>query len=576
MRYFIKNRKIQKEKGFSLLEIVMALAITAIATASLIQLSSDAQEQIKASAIADQMKVIYQASQAYLQANSQALATATAGGVISIPVATTVAGGLPPAGYNGALPSLQGGGYLPGAFINSNGYGQQMVVLFRMDPVNPGNIEGMVATIGGSTITDANLGRIANRIGAPGGAYMHNPPSATPFGTIAGVGGGWSTQASGWTSASGPLTYGHPMAYLSLAQSTALTDYLYRYNIGIPEANTMHTDLIMSGANPAIGGQARNNIDQAGTVDTTGVSNTAATDVYVNQPLSVSGGVGTNGLDPSNPAEMPNGWSGVTTQQVYANTLATGVGGQVNAMIDQNGNGNVVTWTVGSNLSVGGNANVNGFANVNGYANIGGTANIGGGLASYGPTSLFNDLYLEGGSGGGIIDWPNFNMYMGPYYGNNGPWLYISAAGINVPGQIYASGQIQGNGITTNQQAGVGWGCQSGTIAINNNGGGLLWCQYGSFQSVQQTFNEGSASWQLGQNTYWTNNGPYPTYINVTCPWSQPNSEVELIISNQYGQQQLQWGDGGANYGIVPVGGNVYIGAPYANSYQGCYVNLRW
>ena len=572
MRYFIKNRKIQKEKGFSLLEIVMALAITAIATASLIQLSSDAQEQIKASAIADQMKVIYQASQAYLQANSQALATATAGGVISIPVATTVAGGLPPAGYNGALPSLQGGGYLPGAFINSNGYGQQMVVLFRMDPVNPGNIEGMVATIGGSTITDANLGRIANRIGAPGGAYMHNPPSATPFGTIAGVGGGWSTQASGWTSASGPLTYGHPMAYLSLAQSTALTDYLYRYNIGIPEANTMHTDLIMSGANPAIGGQARNNIDQAGTVDTTGVSNTAATDVYVNQPLSVSGGVGTNGLDPSNPAEMPNGWSGVTTQQVYANTLATGVGGQVNAMIDFNGNGNVVTWTVGSNLSVGGNANVNGSANISQ------TAVVGGGFAAYGQASLFQGLFMEGGSGGGIIDWPGFNMFMGPYYGNNGPWLYISAAGINVPGQIYASGQIQGNGITTNQYAGVGWGCQSGTIAINNGGtgygsGGLLWCQNGSFQSVQQTFNEGAASFGIPQYyNGWTNNTGYAAFADVTCPWWPAQGDVQLWVNGAQGGQEYQWQDGGANETIVPAGGYLSV----AGRWGGCALNLRW
>ena len=492
--------------GFSLLEMSMALALAAIATAGMIEISSDSQSQIKAYGAAEQIKQVYQAAENYLQANAQTIATLVGGGVISIPVAQTTPGGLPPPGY-GPLPSLQGGGFLPGSFVNSNGYGQQMVLLFRRDPMNPGNIEGLVATIGGSPITDNNLGRIANRIGAAGGAYMAHPPQNTPVGTIAGVGGGWSTPASGWSSASGSLTYGHAMAYLSSAQAGALADYLYRYNIGIPEANTMNTDINMSGAAPGTTAAIRNNINGAGTVDTEALTNTGGSEIAVTNDMALTGKIGTVGLDPE--IGMPPGWAGgVHTYDAYAEgTLGAGQGGQVNSYLNSSGYG-----AVSQNFVVGNSLSVNNGANIS------------------------NGVFLTGNA---LIDWPNYGMYLGP----SGNWLWwggpsnggFAAQNFFAAGNVSANGIVEGNqGIATGLYANQGWGCgPNGLIAINNNGGGMLFCTYGTWQTgAQSPFSQEvqyscyGQTWVGGQNnsgvtqfiTAWTGavRGGINAYVNYS------------------------------------------------------------
>ena len=395
--------------GLSLLEVVMALVISTVAAVGMMQISSDAQDQIKASAVAEQLKQVYQASQAYMQANSQALVTATASGVVAIPVAKITPTGVVPPGYNGNLPSLQGGGYIPGSFVNANGYGQQLTLLFRRDPLNPANVEGLVISSGGTPIKDNNLGRIANRIGAPGGAYMLSPPAGTAAGTILGVGGGWSTTAAGWTNGVGALTYGHPMAYLSMAQSSALTDYLYRDNIGIPEANTMHTDITMNGALPGTSATIRHNINEAGIVDVQTLTNTAGTAVAVAGEVAATGPIGVNGLDPV--IGMPAGWTtGVHAPALYAeNILGSGPpGGPPNSWMDYNGNG--------------------GFAQ---------SVNIGNSLTVANGANISNGVFVQGS---GIIDWPAFGIYI---TAAAGPWIeVIGGKGLYVQNTVSAGASM--------------------------------------------------------------------------------------------------------------------------------------
>ena len=543
-------RRGMREAGFSLLEMAMALALVAIATAGAIQVSSDSQSQIKAYAAAEQIKEVYQAAQSYLQANSQALAAATAGGVISIPVATTVAGGAPPPGY-GVLPSLQGGGYLPGSFVNSNGYGQQLALLFRRDVLNPGNIEGLVATIGGSPITDNNLGRIANRIGAPGGVYMARPPSNVPNGTITGVGGGWSTQAGGWNSGSGQLTYGHAMAYLSTAQSGALADYLYRYNIGIPEANTMNTDITMNGAVPGTGAITRHNINAAGTVDTMALTNTGGTEIAVSNDMALTGKIGVAGLDPE--IGMPSGWEGgVHTYDAYAEgTLGAGTGGQVNSYLNSSGYGSVSqNFSVGNGLSVGNGA------------------------------SISNGVFL---SGNASIVWPAFNSYLAP----TGQWLWVGTAqnaglaaeNFYADQNISAAGVISAQqGIATQLDAPSGGSCSpSGLIAISETDGGMMFCTNGTWQEVTRApFSQEVGGGCYGQTSIGSQNTSPYTQLVVAYTGAVRGGLSGYVGQNLVAQQinNMSGGESQASVTFVVPSGSNWLVSEYILGSWAPYVCL--
>jgi prepilin-type N-terminal cleavage/methylation domain-containing protein len=166
------TKKLTRHQGMSLVEVALALAVGGVALASLNVVASDSQSQIKDAAVASQISQIYTAANAYLKTNSTALFNATAAGPVSIPVAVAVPGGtLPPS--PAGLPSLQGGGYLPASFVAMNSYGQGYALVFRRDALNPAtNVEGLVQTTGHTKIKDIDLGRIAQKVGAAGGAIM--------------------------------------------------------------------------------------------------------------------------------------------------------------------------------------------------------------------------------------------------------------------------------------------------------------------------------------------------------------------------------------------------------------------
>ncbi|KXV05729.1 hypothetical protein AD930_11400 [Acetobacter malorum] len=125
----------------------------------------------------------------------------------------------------------------------------------------------MVYTTGGAKIKDADIGRIGQKLSAAGGGYYSRASSARPAGTISGVGGGWSYPASDLAGDYATPTPGHVAASGQFTISGGLADFLYRNDIGVHEANTMHTDIDMTQNNL----RAVNEIDNVN--PTTGVSN---------------------------------------------------------------------------------------------------------------------------------------------------------------------------------------------------------------------------------------------------------------------------------------------------------------
>jgi type II secretory pathway pseudopilin PulG len=256
----------RKNKGFSLLEVGLAIGVTALTLTSLLHVRSDGADAVKAAAAADQITQIQQAAQIYVNNNfSSKYLVEPNGQVDTLQVADLVSAGLLPAGVTSA-----------------NAYGQKIsVVLTRGTQAADGlPVEnGLVVTTDGKTVDDKNLGRILARIGAAGGAVLSDPPPGVPANTILGYGGGWSASASTYGVAAG-----HAVATLNFgANSTQFGDQLYRNYLGFPEAQTMHVPLNLNGNDlensgavrfgnsagstcqePASGQTAENQMDAAG------------------------------------------------------------------------------------------------------------------------------------------------------------------------------------------------------------------------------------------------------------------------------------------------------------------------
>lgn len=244
--------------GFSLVEVALSIGLAGVALAFLEQGADDASRQVKDAAVADRIKEVYNAATAYVQANPGLVSSIPVGGSISLPVAKTSA--------SGAIPvnSLQSGGYLPSTFVDSNAYHQSSAVIIRQP--SAGNIEALVTTVGGDIISDVDLGRVAAKVGADGGVVDSTPPPGITAGTMLGVGGGWQEPASNWTTSGITPSAGHAVAVNYASQVNALQDFLYRNNIGIAEANRMHTAIDMThNALNSVG--TINNTDQTTGVD---------------------------------------------------------------------------------------------------------------------------------------------------------------------------------------------------------------------------------------------------------------------------------------------------------------------
>jgi hypothetical protein len=252
-------------KGLGLLEIGLGLGLLGVFLAGSSRENSNQVQDAKANSAADHIAQTAAASKEYMRAyRSQLLAATTVGGsALGISVGRRSWSGVIPSGPSEApgLPSVQGGGFLPSSYVDRNPY-QAHHILYVRQPV-AGTLEGIVSARWGQDVPDRALARIMSRLGAPGGAVLNRPASGD-LSKLQGTGGAWEISAADrslWAYNSGTyIESRRPVYNLAMSDQGTIKDYLYRNDIGIPEANTMRTALIMG--NNDINAVARLNANQ--------------------------------------------------------------------------------------------------------------------------------------------------------------------------------------------------------------------------------------------------------------------------------------------------------------------------
>ncbi|MTH97588.1 shufflon system plasmid conjugative transfer pilus tip adhesin PilV [Roseibium sp. RKSG952] len=234
-RFFESRRR----RGMTLIETALVLAVFAVVTAAIVTSMAENAELTRARAVSMKMIEVKEAAHNYIKANYATLVSKAP----KAPGATVVRAGRSSGGSSAPAGSLQAEGFLPDSFIDVNGYGQRHALLIQSTSAN--QINALVVSYGGRQIPDATLARISSMIGAAGG-YVPTKPLAGDAGQVVGAYGGWRTSFTRWGPASTRPSQGRVAATLAFEDGSLLTDYLYRNDIGIPEANRMNTDIDMN------------------------------------------------------------------------------------------------------------------------------------------------------------------------------------------------------------------------------------------------------------------------------------------------------------------------------------------
>lgn len=333
-------------RGLSLIETALAMAVMAVMLVFMIQMLQGDNDRIIAKNTADRLVEVSTAAHDYMSANyANLLTTAPTSGAVVIPAGRTTMGGAVPVG------SLQEKGFLPPSFVDANRFQQNTALLVHK--VDSTTLEGLVTTYGGRDIPDRILGMIAKYVGPAGGYVPTLYVSASDTGYILGVDGGWRSQASSWGSSSSKPVKGHVATTSAFNDGGIIKDYLYRIDIGNPEANRMYTAIDMNS-------NAINNISKLSGVvdavsggkavivgDTTDPNTLRATrDIWADQDVKATRDVSA-GRNVTAAADVKAGNNVSATANVTA-------GGNVTAAGSLNGGSLAVTndGTVGGNLTV--------------------------------------------------------------------------------------------------------------------------------------------------------------------------------------------------------------------------------
>lgn len=184
----------------------------------------------RAAVTAQQQKQLIAAATTYVQQNSgavQAIATPTTPAVITV-----------------AMMQAAGVDLLPASFSATNPYGQT----WQVEVLEPtaGNLQALVMSTGGTTLTDAQSTKIAAIVGAAGGFIPQNDSGIYPSAAANAYGSfaGWTIPTTNYTGVTG----GHLAALLTFNNGQLVSNYLYRNAVpGQPQLNTMNTALNMGG-----------------------------------------------------------------------------------------------------------------------------------------------------------------------------------------------------------------------------------------------------------------------------------------------------------------------------------------
>lgn len=205
-------------RGFSLLEMALALGLSGIVLGGAWQLMTTTSSQSEAAGLANHALTVARATSDYLANNRTAvlaqLPDLTTNSVTRLKVTSTDTG-------NAALTDMQTYGALNSGFTNQNSYGQSYAVYVRRQDGGAVGVDdadrliGLVITTGGQEIADSMGSIVSTRIGAAGGFFYagDNPASPTAATTIRGTSGGWGlsslSSTAGWSTIGGVATRGH-------------------------------------------------------------------------------------------------------------------------------------------------------------------------------------------------------------------------------------------------------------------------------------------------------------------------------------------------------------------------------
>lgn len=250
-----RSRRSRRRKAMTLIEAAMALGLFSLAAAYAVTQVANYLENVKARNVAEKMVEVSEASAGYVKANYAALVSSTAVGAVK-----TIAIGRANATASPPVDSVQDQGFLPSSFIDINGYGQRHALLVKR--VSASRLEALVTTYSTTnrTIPDRMLTTIGTYVGNTGGYVLVNPPVATDTDMIIGAYGGYRSDIGFWGGSAQRPQAGYFQSSLAFEDGKLLADYLYRNDIGIPEANQMNTAINMQGTNGT-----RNDINNGGT-----------------------------------------------------------------------------------------------------------------------------------------------------------------------------------------------------------------------------------------------------------------------------------------------------------------------
>lgn len=280
----------RSSRGFSLLEITIALTVAGMLFASLWQLTGVAGQNREAALIINQAMTVTAAAQSYIRGQSHILFTlpqlATLNSAARIKITDADTGH--------TADSLQSAGYLPADFVNRNGYNQSYALYVRREDggtigvADAGDkLVGLLVTTGGNPMSDALGAKISGGMGSAGGFMFadNNPALPANATTVRGSAGGWnlSLGSTGWSTIGSTAKAGRLAVLVGLAPSSGtaappairnsiddlsdgITNYTSSYNMFVGHnSGTSATTAINS---TAFGYQALNSL-------TTGNENTA-------------------------------------------------------------------------------------------------------------------------------------------------------------------------------------------------------------------------------------------------------------------------------------------------------------
>ncbi len=227
------------QRGITLLEVILGLAILAAASVGLNQLANRFSADARAAIAASQLRTFGEAARSYIKDNYaavQAVASATTPALIDVATLTAA-------------------GKLPAGFSATNSYGQSTCALVFEPAAN--RLQALVLTEGGTPVDDPTLGSIAAALGGSGGGVYATAPDQ-----IRGSAGGWSLAAIGFDNLANHLgrrcdgstgavrlAAGHAVMALWFDNGDAAAPFVMREAVpGRPELNAMNTPLVMNAA----------------------------------------------------------------------------------------------------------------------------------------------------------------------------------------------------------------------------------------------------------------------------------------------------------------------------------------